>query len=117
MLQSESSSKVKDRFRSADCEHHPTKRVSPPIARMSSSSSLSSTARSNRLHKNKNKMKYRRQQTDDRQELKFPRMFHRPRFTRRYQATPTPTPTHSQQRFFTRDNAFHMPRNPNFQWV
>jgi len=90
-------------------EHHRKKHISPPASYISSSS----TTRSNRHHRNK--MKYRRQPIDNREEIKSSRIFQMPSFSRQYQATPIPPRFH--QRFFHPNNDFNLPPNPNFQWV
>jgi hypothetical protein len=90
-------------------EHHRKKQASPLASPMSSSS----TPRSNRHHRNK--MKYRRQQTDHREEMKSSRVFQMPGCSRPFQATPIPP--RFQQRFFVPNPEFNMPPNPNFPWV
>jgi len=101
--------KFPERSTPPNIEHHRKKHVSPPVSQMSSTS----TTRSNRRHKNK--MKYRRQQTDNREEIKSSRIFQMPSFSRQYQSTPNPS--RFQQRFFHPNNDFNIPPNPNFQWV
>jgi hypothetical protein len=102
--------KVPERSTPPNIEHRRKKHVSPPVSQMSSTST---TTRSNRRHKNK--MKYRRQQTDNREELKSSRIFQMPSFSRQYQGTPNPS--RFQQRFFHPNNDFNIPPNHNFQWV
>lgn len=94
-----------------------TKHSSPSISQLSSTSTNSELQR-------KNKMKYRRQKLDKRDEPNLSRAFPMPSFSHQYRATPPPVPpSRMQQRFFVRDNnfpmtsPFQMPPNPNFAWV
>jgi len=89
-------------------KNHHKKQGSPPTSHMSSTS----TPRSHRHHRNKTK--YRRQQTDNREEIKSSRVFQMPSFSRQYQSTPIPP--RFQQRFFIPNNDYNIPPNPNFQW-
>jgi hypothetical protein len=122
---SPSSTKFGERSRPSSRENMGTKFFSPPPSQMSSAS----TTHSNR--RQRNKMKYRRQQTENRDELKSSRIFQLPSFSRRYQPTVTPPPSRVQQRFFPTEHDFRKksdfnlppppppqaPPNPNVQWV
>ncbi|CAM4741588.1 unnamed protein product [Rotaria magnacalcarata] len=100
--------------RTSSPRHRRTKHASPSVSQLSSAS----TARSNR--RRKNKMKYRRQKLDNRDEPKPSRACPMPNSSRQYPVTPTPP--RFQQRFFPRDHPFQMkspfapPTNLNFQW-
>ncbi|CAF1200912.1 unnamed protein product [Adineta steineri] len=99
--------------------HHHHRYVSPPPSHISSVS----TSRSNRRHRNK--MKYRRQPTEPREEPKPTRLFDMPSFTRHYPPTTTPPLSRFQHRFSTEHdlrikNEFNLlpppSSNPNVQW-
>ncbi|CAF0811218.1 unnamed protein product [Rotaria sordida] len=108
--------KLEDHSQPSKREHRRTKHMSPSTSQMSSSS----TTRSRRRHKNK--MKYRRQQIDNREEPKLSHPFPMSSFSRQFQSTPIPSSF--QQRFYPRDNSFRMKTpftiptnpNPNPQW-
>lgn len=114
-MESASSPRIEDHSRGSSHPRRDTRQTSPSTSHKSSSS----VARSNRRHKNK--MKYRRQKKENREEPKLSQGFGMPSFSRQYQSTPVPP--HFQQRFFVRDsdfrmkNTFNMPPNANFQWV
>ncbi|CAF0913968.1 unnamed protein product [Rotaria sp. Silwood1] len=105
---------LEDYSQSSIREHRRAQNISPSISQISSVS----TARSHRRHKNK--MKYRRQHIDNREEPKLSQRLSRSSFARQYPSTPVPP--RFQQRFFPRDNdprmknPFTIPTNPNFQW-
>ena len=103
-LESPTLSKSRQQSPAATIEYQPKKQTSPPNA---------SHTRSHRAPKNK--MKYRRQHNDTREEMKSSRVFHMPGTSRPYQATPIPPRFH--QRFVHPNADFHRSSNPNFQWV
>lgn len=116
------STKYEERSRPPSRENFGAKFVSPPPSQMSSAS----TTYSNRRHRNK--MKYRRQQIDNRDDIKSSRIFQAPSFSRHYHPTVTPPPPRFQQRFFSTEHDFRMkndfnlpppppPPPPNVQWV
>ncbi|CAF2523271.1 unnamed protein product [Rotaria sp. Silwood2] len=105
---------LEDHSQQSNRERRRTKYTSPSISQLSSTS----TTHSHRRHKNK--MKYRRQHIDNREEPKLSHPFPMPSFSRQFQSTPTPP--RFQQGFFSRDNdprmknPFTTPTNSNFQW-